>query len=437
MLKKQLTKQLSGLKDKFKKFIILKVVPIAAIALVLMGLVAVLAGAVAGDGLGGEGSDSGDSSSYVPGSGKPSGSSLTNWDEFLSYVETKEGGTKTSDGKYYIVEDDDAGNPTVGHGLCLHSSSDGYLHVTEFSAYGIDSKKLADDWLAGGREGKVSVNICDEMWSNLLESKYNTISSKYPSLKEYQKYALTDVMYRRGNISGFDSEYSSKWTSADEQYGNYVEANEPFSTDTLFNFFWNGGHAEKGVNTRKQDQWVLFKYGYYRPLGKYCSTAESSGDSSSFLATAQGVWQQVCDRFTTYGAANIVPKGTTIDCSAYVSWVLYEYGYTGFEGVQTCTVDFYNTNWNEKYGWTEIPVGATENVIDKVQPGDLLVRYNGTVHHITIIVKVESGTVYVYDCGQASNWTGKNGEPTTYTSFITAATEKTQAPGKIIRVTKP
>lgn len=403
-----------------------------------MALIAVIAGAVAGDNSSsGSGGASG-SGGYISGTnGGSNPSNSTSFGQFLEYVETKEGGTKTADGLYYIVESDGEDNPTVGHGLTL-KSSDGYLNVIEFTAYGIDSKKLADDWLAGGRDGKVSVDICDEIWSNLLESKYNTISSKYPSLKEYQKYALTDVMYRRGNIDGFDSEYSSKWTSADEQYGNYAEANEPFSTNTLFNFFWNDGHRLPGVNERKKDQWVLFKYGYYRPLGKYYTASSNNNiDTSSFLSTAQGVWQQVCDRFTTYGAANIVPSGTTIDCSAYVSWVLFEYGYSEeFKDTQTTTEVFYNTNWNEKFGWTEIAVGATENVIDKVQPGDLLVRYNGTVHHITIIVKVESGTVYVYDCGDESNWLGKNGQPTTYTSFITAETEN-KAPGKIIRVTKP
>ena len=423
--KKAVNELANVLKDKFKKFIITQGLPIAGGALAIMALVAVIAGAAFGDGGG-----SGGSGGYTPGGS----SSSTAFEQFLEYIAIKEGGSKTSDGAFYIVEDDGAGNPTVGHGLCL-KSSDGYLHVTAFSTYGIDSKKLADDWLAGGRDGKVSVTACDEIFKDAVKSKYNTILSKYPSLTQYQQYALTDVLYRRGNVDTFDSEYSSKWTSADDKYKNYVEANETFSTDTLYNFFWNGGHSLSGVNERKKDQWVLFKYGYYRPLGEYCDI--SYVDTSSFLSTAQGVWQQVCDRFTTYGNTSIVPTGTQIDCSAYVDWVLVEYGYSDFEGTQTTTEVFYNTNWNEKYGWTEIAVGATENVIDKVQPGDLLVRYNGTVHHITIIVKVESGTVYVYDCGQASNWLGKNGQPITYTSFITAATEKTQAPGKIIRVTKP
>lgn len=181
--------------------------------------------------------------------------------------------------------------------------------------------------------------------------------------------------------------------------------------------------------------WASQKITHMKNIFGY--TATNAIDTSSFLATAKGVWQQVCDRFTTYGGTSIVPQGTTIDCSSYVSWVLYEYGYPGFEGGQATTQIFYNTNWNEKYGWTEIAVGATENIINKVQPGDLVVRYNGNVHHITIVAKVENGTVYVYDCGDASNWKGKNGNPTIYTSFITASKENTRAPGKIIRVTKP
>lgn len=182
--------------------------------------------------------------------------------------------------------------------------------------------------------------------------------------------------------------------------------------------------------------WANQKIAHMKNIFGY--TPNNVIDTSSFLATAKSVWQQVCNKFTTYGGTRIVPSGTTIDCSSFVSWVLYEYGYEGFEGGQTTTQVFYNTNWNEIYGWTEIAVGESENVINKVQPGDLLVRYNGgSVHHITIVAKVENGTVYVYDCGDASNWKGKNGNPTTFTSFITVSDEGLRAPGKIIRVTKP
>lgn len=83
---------------------------------------------------------------------------------------------------------------------------------------------------------------------------------------------------------------------------------------------------------------------------------ENKIDTSTFLSTAIGVWKGVCSRFQNYGGTSIVPTGNTIDCSAYVSWVLYEYGYESFAGAQTWTGALYDTNWNEKYGWTEIEI---------------------------------------------------------------------------------
>lgn len=183
--------------------------------------------------------------------------------------------------------------------------------------------------------------------------------------------------------------------------------------------------------------WAAQKIQHMRNIFGFVETV----DTSSFLATAKSIWNVVCNEFNTYGPTNIVPNSTSIDCSSFVSWVLYEYGYKEFQGTQKTTNILYNTNWNDTYGWTEIAVGEKENVIDKVKPGDILVRYSGTnagqVHHVTIIEKVENGQVYVYDCGDANNWKNKNGNPTVYTSFITASTSNTQAPGKIIRVTKP
>lgn len=199
----------------------------------------------------------------------------SSWEQFKRYVATKEGGG--NDGTYYFVEDDGAGNPTIGHGLCLYISGNG--HRTAFANYGIDTVQLVNDYLAG-KTAKVEMNTCDQIWEeDVLKPLFDSITSSYTNLTEYQCYALTDVKYRRGNTNGFQNEYDTKWTSSDDQYGNYNEANEPFSTDTLYNFFWNGGHSLPGVRTRKQDQWVLFKYGYYRPLKEYWKeNAVFSGD---------------------------------------------------------------------------------------------------------------------------------------------------------------
>lgn len=163
-------------------------------------------------------------------------------------------------------------------------------------------------------------------------------------------------------------------------------------------------------------------------------TYEAKSNGGDFLKVAENVWNKVCSTFTTYGGTTVPPKGKTIDCSAYVSWVLYEYGYTEFGGSQTNTEKLYTTNWNQKYGWEEISVAAGENVVSKLQPGDILVRRGASEGHTQIVVSVEdSGAVYVYDCGDESNWIGKNGKPMNYTKFAAFDSR----PGKIIRVTAP
>lgn len=283
--------------------------------------------------------------------------SSSSWQQFLEYVATKEGGTKTEDGQYYIVENDSAGNPTVGHGLCL-KSSDGYLHTGEFNDYDIDSKELADNWLSGDRSGKVSVEICDSIWETHVKAKYDSIVSKYPDLTTYQHYALTDVVYRRGNTDGFQDKYNSKWSGSDDQFGNYVENDESFSTDTLFEFFWNGGHSLEGVNTRKKDQWVLFKYGYYRPLDEYFIEG-SAGDIlqvAKELHDAQKSWSYSTTTLCSDIEKAINSPYKTTCCATYVSSILYKAGYETKE--QMNSFSFNSSNELKEHfiarGWEQI-----------------------------------------------------------------------------------
>ena len=153
-----------------------------------------------------------------------------------------------------------------------------------------------------------------------------------------------------------------------------------------------------------------------------------------FLETAKEVWDIVSKTGSgyTYGGSAVPCTKKTIDCSSYVSWVLLEYGYTGFKGPQTNTAGFYHTNWNKKYGWEEIYIDAGENPINQLQPGDIYVRRGSKDGHVCIIVEVKNGKAYGYDCGSAKNWTNKNGDVFDVTWFM-----NDNRPGKIIRVTPP
>ena len=166
----------------------------------------------------------------------------------------------------------------------------------------------------------------------------------------------------------------------------------------------------------------------------------SSMAAADFLTTAKNVWNEVVNGNThfTYGPTGQIPPTTTkLDCSGLVSWVLYEYGYGDFKGSQEHTYNFYHTNWNKRYGWTEIDVKAGSDVSNIVQPGDIVVRRGikdgEEKGHVDIIYRIEGKTIYGFDAG-SSKAINHGAYPNGYRVnwFM-----KDSRPGKIIRVTPP
>ena len=160
---------------------------------------------------------------------------------------------------------------------------------------------------------------------------------------------------------------------------------------------------------------------------------------ATFLQTAKNVWERIVlgDKNFTYEQGNYVPVTTSYcDCSTYVSWVLYEFGYEDFAGRQKVCRDLYHTNYKEKYGWEEYYYPARTDLTNIVQPGDIVVRRTEESGHTDIIASIQNGVVYGYDCGNSDNVKhGKypNGVPNPY--FITDSVK--HRPAKIIRVTPP
>ena len=178
-------------------------------------------------------------------------------------------------------------------------------------------------------------------------------------------------------------------------------------------------------------------------MGGSVTKPTGSGSSPDFhkgslIETATACWEYIVNKgYYTYAGASIpITGGTTVDCSSYVSWVLYEYGYEDFKGGQHCTQDFYNTNWNEAYGWQEIAVGPGEDCSSQLQPGDLFVRDDGSNNgHIQFILSIEpDGTVMTYDCGDSDHWVKENIKG--YASEFSKGDSKNR-PGKIIRIEDP
>jgi len=174
----------------------------------------------------------------------------------------------------------------------------------------------------------------------------------------------------------------------------------------------------------------------------------TASDSKEFLSTAKQVWDKIVNgnKYFTYHNGNYIPITTSYcDCSSYVTWVLYEYGYTDFKGMQLRTSNYYNTDWNTKYGWEEIKFKAGQDITSMLKPGDIVVRVpvnsndvasNG---HMNIVASISDKDYRAYDCGNSSyvaNGAYPKGVNKYY--FYTGKNAKSQTnnPGKIIRPKK-
>ena len=136
-------------------------------------------------------------------------------------------------------------------------------------------------------------------------------------------------------------------------------------------------------------------------------TGSNSLINGDVLEVAKQLHDYVRDNRFTYGAHyNIKNLGSgteskVIDCSAYVSWVLYELGYQEF-GTQKNSSWFKSNGQKlcDKYGWQMItPVNSST-----LQPGDILVVYgkyiNGKLQHH---VEIYAGNGRSYSCGSTSS----------------------------------
>lgn len=108
--------------------------------------------------------------------------------------------------------------------------------------------------------------------------------------------------------------------------------------------------------------------------------------------------------------------GRTIDCSSYVSWVLYRAGVPGFEGGQKSSAVFNSNPW----GWQTVS-------IENAQPGDILVYYGNGNHHVEIYAgEVKNGKAVVYNCG--GKYSVSNPAPSTSGKNITQITKILRVP---------
>lgn len=284
-----------------------------------------------------------------------------------------------------------------------------------------------------------------QKWRDIVEE---SIKNRGIDLEDYQIDALTVIAYEYG------------WSEQDtesflEAYATYYLTNLKglfrekcyIAQKTVRPFYIMSDVTDKTEQEEKQQLrasliWNLFDKGEYKtPEGEVLDPDSFNGGmNGEILSVAYECWKKVCEANPVYSQAGcVIPwqaNSGHIDCSTYVSWVLYEYGISSgnddlaneFRGGQHSTETLKTVDW-DKLGFEVIPVVAGQNVTDILQPGDILdrTRGDGSGGHVQIIVEVNNGTIYTYDCGATNHWSGRNGEP--YVSNFAADSR----PGIIIR----
>ena len=196
---------------------------------------------------------------------------------------------------------------------------------------------------------------------------------------------------------------------------------------------------EEQQQIRANLTWNLFNNGQYKTPEGEVLDPDSFHGKGEILGVAYECWKEVCNANPVYNQSGCtIPWDSSSghsDCSAYVSWVLYEYGIASgndalaneFRGGQHSSLTIQTVDWNQ-LGFETIEVAAGQNVIDILQPGDILARNSGGSGHVNIIVEVKDGKVYAYDCGSENNWRNNPGNAVEKTYFASDS-----RPGMIIR----
>ena len=279
--------------------------------------------------------------------------------DFIHYFE----GTPIESGNQYIVFDDGFGNLTVGWGIYINK------HTSRFTARGINVSNVTVG-------STIDKTIVDSIEDEIIEEYRNAVieATSGLGLQEYQIDALTSRVYNcgvGGGLKGFVQSYN--------QYGNTEELYE----NLLNSPTTSNGKVAPGLVRRRKEEWNLFHTGYYANTNSYYT--ELSGKyANAILEKAKQCHDYLRTNNYKYKQAGIsVPITSavkTVDCSSFVSWVLYEAGFTEFSGYQKTSSYFRKNPMN----WQKV---SKENL----QAGDILV-YTGHV-------EIYAGDGNYYNCG--------------------------------------
>ena len=187
-------------------------------------------------------------------------------------------------------------------------------------------------------------------------------------------------------------DYTNKEELDDGTYYTYYKNRKQTQTGTRYYQRWIRGVAKVVEKSDRFTNLILRKSSILGADGivevaKRCHDAIADSGRFSYGATSGGIPIDVT-------------KDTHVDCSGYVSWVLYEAGYEEMAGGQHSTANSSLGQFGKDKGWDVI------TDYSEIQPGDICF-WRGTLDgndpgHVNIFVETDGKSYYFYDCGDQS-----------------------------------
>ena len=251
----------------------------------------------------------------------------TMFEQFLKYLHAWEGGSATSDGKYYIVESDgSASGSAVGHGV-------------DIGTHGAELRALGYSTSIGS---KIPVDVVDAIEKKEVNNKIKAVKSKVNGvdLTEYQIYALVSRAYNRGISGALDAKYNNgnTFVNSYKKYWNqekdtkYGKKNEVDYSHKLYTKFLSIGTHDRegnylrGLELRRKSEFLLFQTGYFdRGVNEYAAinseietklTGENKEKMQKLINRAREIANDEDYQYYTYSQSNRFGK-YSFDCSSF------------------------------------------------------------------------------------------------------------------------
>ena len=301
-----------------------------------------------------------------------SSTSGSSFKQFKKWLHGWEGGSVSSDGKFYIVESDgSATGSAVGHGVDIG------VHGAELRAAGYSTTIGS----------KIPVDVVDAIEEKEINGKISAVKSKTNGLNltEYQIYALVSRAYNCGvagafttrNGKDFKAAYNAYWKQdRDDKYGHKesVDYNQKLYSEYMKDPQTSGGQYLAGLENRRKSEWVLFQTGWFDERGNvnaYCSKNKDSVDSDSIKLTGKDKEKM----------QNLIARAIEIANDEDYQYYTYSqpnrYGEHSFDCSSFCA-RLYKKYFNISIPSTTSGYGSTGYVGNvgsvELQPGDILWR---------------------------------------------------------------